>query len=285
MTPQSATLDPAEIEKFSRVSARWWDESGPFAPLHRLNPVRLAYLRERIVAHYGLEADQLKALAGLTVLDAGCGGGLVCEPMARMGATVTGVDADAEAIAVARAHAKESGLLFTSPLGRGREAEGQAGEGINEIDQSPHPALSPGERGNRTGSVEYIEGTTDTLVEQGRTFDVVLALEIMEHVADVDAFLASLKGLLKPGGLLVLSTLNRTPKSFLSAIVGAEYVMRWLPRGTHDWRRFLKPSELARAVRKAGLAVGDVQGMGYDPLTGAFSLGRDVGVNYFMCAI
>ncbi len=241
--PASATLDPLEIDKFSRIAAQWWDETGPFAPLHRLNPLRLSYIREQIVAHYRREENNLRPFAGLTLLDAGCGGGLVCEPMARLGAAVTGLDADGEAIEIAKTHAADSGLC-----------------------------------------IEYITGTTDMLAGEDQKFDIVLALEIVEHVADVAAFVASLRAVLKPGGLLILSTLNRTPQSFLAAIVGAEYVLRWLPRGTHDWRRFLRPSELARAVRRAGMAVRDVTGMTYDPLSGRFSLGENVAVNYFMCA-
>jgi 2-polyprenyl-6-hydroxyphenyl methylase/3-demethylubiquinone-9 3-methyltransferase len=241
MTHTAATLDPHEIEKFARDSARWWDEAGPFAPLHRLNPTRLGYLRAQIVGHFGLDERSLKPFTTLRILDIGCGGGLVCEPLARLGAEVTGMDADANAITAAKAHAEAGGL-----------------------------------------AIDYRVGTSDTLQEQ---FDVVLALEIVEHVADVAAFIADLKRLVKPGGLVILSTLNRTRRSYLGAIIAAEYVLRWVPRGTHQWKRFLKPSELARELRQAGLAVNDLTGMVYNPVSREFSLSKtDLAVNYFVSA-
>jgi 2-polyprenyl-6-hydroxyphenyl methylase/3-demethylubiquinone-9 3-methyltransferase len=243
MNPASATLDPSEIDKFSRIARQWWDESGPFAPLHRLNPIRLGYIRSRAEAHFGLDAKSLRPFEGLSVLDVGCGGGLVCEPMVRLGAKVTGLDADGTALDVARLHAGESGL-----------------------------------------AIDYIATTSDRLADEGWQFDIVLALEIIEHVADADAFMASLHRLVKPGGLVVMSTLNRTPRSFLNAIIGAEYVLRWLPRGTHDWKKFVKPSELARMLAANGLVVRDLTGMTYDPLRREFSLGRDLATNYLCSA-
>lgn len=238
-------VDPKEIENFAKDSSRWWDEDGPFAPLHRLNPVRLSYLRGRIDGHYGLDAKSLKPFKALSILDAGCGGGLICEPMARLGADVTGVDADANAIAVAHDHAAQGGL-----------------------------------------AVAYHAATTFDLVKEKARFDVVLALEIVEHVPDVNAFVQSCVDLCKPGGLIVFSTLNRTPKSFALGIVAAEYILRWVPRGTHRWKKFMRPSELARALARAGARVTDMTGMVYDPRTRGFTLSsNDLDVNYFVTAV
>ena len=242
MSDAAATLDHAEIARFAKVSDSWWDEAGPFAPLHRLNPVRLSYLRRQIGGHYGLDARSLQPFTGLRLLDLGCGGGLTSEPLCRLGAIVTAMDADATAIATANAHAATGNL-----------------------------------------AIDYQTGTSEVLPATG--FDIVLALEIVEHVADVPAFIAELKRLVKPGGLVIMSTLNRTPRSYLGAIVGAEYLLRWLPRGTHQWKRFLKPSELTRELRQAGLAVNDLTGMTYNPLSREFSLSeKDLAMNYFVTA-
>jgi 2-polyprenyl-6-hydroxyphenyl methylase / 3-demethylubiquinone-9 3-methyltransferase len=238
------TVDAAEVEKFSRMSADWWDPTGPFRPLHRLNPVRLSYIRDRAAAHFGRDSRSVVPFAGLTALDLGCGGGLVAEPLARMGAGVTAVDADAVAIGAARVHAAE-----------------------------------------RDVAVDYQVGSSDELAEAGRRFDLVLALEIVEHVADRDEFLATLGALVAPGGLLILSTLNRTVKSLMLGVGMAEHVLRWVEPGTHDWRKFVKPSELARGVRGIGFSVSDLTGLVFDPLKGEFRLSADdVGVNYFMTA-
>jgi 2-polyprenyl-6-hydroxyphenyl methylase / 3-demethylubiquinone-9 3-methyltransferase len=238
------TVDAAEVEKFSRMSADWWDPTGPFRPLHRLNPVRLSYIRDRAAAHFGRDSRSVVPFAGLTALDLGCGGGLVAEPLARMGAGVTAVDADAVAIGAARVHAAE-----------------------------------------RDVAVDYQVGSSDELAEAGRRFDLVLALEIVEHVADRDEFLATLGALVAPGGLLILSTLNRTLKSLVLGVGMAEHVLRWVEPGTHDWRKFVKPSELARGVRGIGFSVSDLTGLVFDPLKGEFRLSADdVGVNYFMTA-
>lgn len=243
MTAQR-TVDTAEVEKFSRISAEWWDPNGPFRPLHRLNPVRLSYIKERAAAHFGRDPKSVAPFKGLTAVDIGCGGGLVAEPLARLGAKVTAVDADPVAIEAARLHAAE-----------------------------------------REIGVGYEVGTSDELAEAGRTFDLVLALEIVEHVADRDAFLAMLGALVKPGGLLVLSTLNRTLKSLALGVGMAEYVLRWVDPGTHDWRKFVKPSELARGLRGIGFEVADMTGLVFDPLRNEFRLSdSDVGVNYFMTA-
>ena len=242
--PASGTVDPAEIERFSRIAAEWWDPAGKFAPLHRLNPVRLTFLRDRIAMRFDRDIRETAPLAGLSVLDIGCGGGLVCEPLARLGATVTGIDAAARNVAVATAHAESMRLA---------------------IDY-------------RTTSAEALQAT-------GAQFDIVLALEVVEHVADVELFLACCGALMRPGGLLVLATLNRTAKAFALAIVGAEYVLGWLPRGTHDWRRFVKPSEAARGLRGAGLVVEAMTGVAYDPLRRSWRLApRDLDVNYMMAA-
>jgi 2-polyprenyl-6-hydroxyphenyl methylase/3-demethylubiquinone-9 3-methyltransferase len=238
------TVDAAEVEKFSRISAEWWDPLGPFRPLHRLNPVRLSYIRDRAAAHFGRDERSVAPFEGLSALDIGCGGGLVAEPLARMGAAVTAVDADAVAIEAARLHAAE-----------------------------------------REVAVDYQVGSSDQLAAAGRMFDIVLALEIVEHVADRDEFLRTLGALVAPGGLLILSTLNRTLKSLALGIGMAEHVLRWVEPGTHDWRKFVRPSELARGVRGIGCAVADLTGLVFDPLRGEFRLAADdVGVNYFMTA-
>jgi 2-polyprenyl-6-hydroxyphenyl methylase/3-demethylubiquinone-9 3-methyltransferase len=243
-TGPHATLDEAEVAKFRRMAAQWWDETGEAAPLHRMNPCRLDFITAQIAAQFGRDARQAAPFSGLSLLDAGCGGGLVAEPMARLGARVTGIDANEAGIAVAGAHA--------------------AGQGL---------------------SIDYRIGTVEDLVAARARFDVVLALEIVEHVPDPAAFVTSLAALLRPGGMLVMSTLNRTPKSFLAAIVGAEWLLRWLPRGTHDWRRFLTPDELAQRLREAGLKPVARSGMVYAPLTDRWSLDpADLSVNYLIAA-
>jgi 2-polyprenyl-6-hydroxyphenyl methylase/3-demethylubiquinone-9 3-methyltransferase len=243
MPEASGSIDQAEIARFAEQAEAWWDPDGAFRPLHRLNPVRLAYLRDQLTGHFGRERASLTPLTGLELVDIGCGGGLVSEPMARLGAAVTGIDAGAANIEIARAHAEQAGL-----------------------------------------AVDYRATTAEALADSGRQFDIVLSLEIIEHVADRDLFLGAAAQLIKPGGCLVAATLNRTLKSFALAIVGAEYVLGWLPRGTHDWRRFLRPSELAAGLRRHGLGIGDVAGITYDPLSDAWRLARDVGVNYMMVA-
>ena len=243
-TPPS-TVDPAEIERFSRIAEEWWDPAGKFAPLHRLNPVRIGYIRDRAAAHWGREALSGQPLQGLSVLDIGCGGGLLSEPMARLGATVTGVDAAARNIAVAALHAGKQEL-----------------------------------------AIDYRQGTAEALAAEGAQFDIVLALEIVEHVADVDLFLKSCGRMVKPGGLLFLSTLNRTTKAWLLAIAGAEYVLGWLPRGTHDWKKFLKPSEVVRGLREGGVEAREIVGVVYSPLSRAWSLNKgDLDVNYMLFGV
>jgi 2-polyprenyl-6-hydroxyphenyl methylase / 3-demethylubiquinone-9 3-methyltransferase len=238
------TIDRAEIDRFARVAPRWWDETGEFRPLHRLNPVRLGFIRDRLVGHFAREAGALAPFAGLSLLDIGCGGGLVAEPMARLGFTVTGIDADATALEVARAHAAEGGL-----------------------------------------AIDYRRAAAEDLAAAGERYDAVLALEVAEHARDPALFFAAVAGLVRPGGALVASTLNRTAKSFLFAIVGAEYVLRWLPRGTHRWDRFLRPSEVAAHLRGGGLAVKAIEGLVYEPLRDGWTLAADLGVNYLLFAI
>ncbi len=244
ITPASASIDPAEIAGFEAMAAEWWDPKGKFAPLHNLNPARLAYLRDRLVDRFAVDKAERRPLAGLKVLDIGCGGGLVAEPLARLGAAVTGVDAGAGNIGVARTHAAQAGL-----------------------------------------DIDYRCAAAEDLAAAGEQFDAVLALEVVEHVADLEAFLGAAAALVRPGGLLVLSTLNRTVRAFALAIVGAEYVMRWLPRGTHRWDRFLRPHELARAVRTSGLAVTDIAGMSYDLRRSEWRIDRDTAVNYLLTAV
>ena len=242
--PQSS-IDAAEVAKFEAMAAEWWDPKGKFKPLHMLNPVRLDYIAGQIAAEFARDPRSLRPFEGLRLLDIGCGGGLVSEPMARLGATVTGADAAEGNIRIARLHAEQSGL-----------------------------------------GIDYRATTAEALLEAGERFDVVLALEIVEHVADPQAFVTTCARLLRPGGLLVASTLNRTPQSFAAAIVGAEWVMRWLPRGTHDWRRFIRPDDLAGMFAAAGVRVVDRAGMVFNPVTFGWSLSpRDLSVNYLMAGV
>jgi 2-polyprenyl-6-hydroxyphenyl methylase/3-demethylubiquinone-9 3-methyltransferase len=244
-TPPRTTVDPAEIERFSRIAAEWWDPAGKFRPLHKFNPVRLAWLRDVICKAHGRDPHAPRPLDGIRILDVGCGGGLLSEPLARLGASVTGIDAAEKNVKTAAAHAEETGV-----------------------------------------SVDYRASTAEDLAAAGEQFDVVLAMEIVEHVADVDLFVGTVAGLARPGGLVFMATLNRTAKSFLFGIVAAEYVLRWLPRGTHDWKRFLKPSELTGTLRRAGVEVREVTGVTYNPISDRFSLAaRDLDVNYMLWGV
>ena len=238
----ATTIDDAEVARFSAIAAEWWDESGKFAPLHKLNPARISYLRDQIIRHFSCTCETATPLKNLSLVDIGCGGGLISEPMARLGAQVTGIDASQTNIQVASLHAKNAGV-----------------------------------------TIDYRAATAEQLSLEGAQFDVVLALEIIEHVADVELFYDCLRHLVKPGGLLILSTLNRTAKSYALGIIGAEYVLRWLPKGTHTWSKFIRPSEMARSLRQRGLTVLDTCGLTYAPLSGEFSLNNsDLSVNYLM---
>jgi 2-polyprenyl-6-hydroxyphenyl methylase/3-demethylubiquinone-9 3-methyltransferase len=240
--PQAGTMLGAEIAKFDALADRWWDPSGPMKPLHRMNPLRTGWIAERLAGHHGRDPGTADALAGLTLLDVGCGAGLASEALARRGAAVTGLDAAGEALEAARAHAAASGL-----------------------------------------DIAYREGLPEDL-PPGQTYDAVMALEVVEHVAERDAFLAALARAVKPGGLVFLSTLNRTPRAFLMAKLGAEYLLRMLPVGTHDWKMFVTPSELGAGLRGAGLTVTDIAGMTMDKLTGRWRTSRDVAINYIVMA-
>jgi 2-polyprenyl-6-hydroxyphenyl methylase/3-demethylubiquinone-9 3-methyltransferase len=237
-----STVDPAEVERFARIAEEWWNPLGKFAPLHRLNPVRIGFIRDRAAAHWRRDPLSGSPLKGLNLLDIGCGGGLLSEPMARLGAAVTGVDAAERNIAVARLHAEKQDL-----------------------------------------QIDYRAGAIETLAPSDQQFDIVLALEIVEHVADAGLFLKSCTRLVKPDGLLFLSTLNRTAKAWALAIAGAEYILGWLPRGTHDWRKFLKPSEVVNGLRDGGIETREVVGVVYSPLSRAWSLSKnDLDVNYML---
>lgn len=236
---RDASVDPAEIDRFSALAETWWDADGPMRPLHRLNPVRLAYIRDMLCRQFDRDPASLRPLDGLAVADVGCGGGLLSEPLARLGADVVGIDAAAENIGVAAAHAADAGL-----------------------------------------EIDYRHTTAETLAAEGARFDAVISMEVVEHVADLGAFLTALAQLTKPDGAVLLSTLNRTPKAWALAIVGAEYVLRWLPRGTHDWRKFVKPAELVRKTRSAGIALEDVTGLSLDLRSRDWRLSADRDVNY-----
>jgi 2-polyprenyl-6-hydroxyphenyl methylase/3-demethylubiquinone-9 3-methyltransferase len=257
------TVDLDEVAKFTAMAETWWDPQGKFRPLHRINPVRVAYILDMVNAHFrktdgaqgqsktnrpktdAPENDLLSAppLKGFSMLDIGCGGGLLTEPLARLGAQVTGIDASERNIAIARAHAEQSQIKAT-----------------------------------------YLPCAAEDLLAGHQRFDVVLAMEVIEHVSDPAVFLATAAALMKPEGLLFVATLNRTAKSYALAIIGAEYVMGWLPRGTHDWRKFMRPSEIARPLREAGVAVRDIAGVSYQPLNDRWLRSRDLDVNYMLCA-
>ena len=239
------TIDPAEVAKFEAMAAEWWDPNGKFRPLHLMNPCRLDYITAQIAAEYGRDLHSANPFKGLRILDIGCGGGLLSEPMARLGATVVGADAAPRNIPVAQLHAAEQGL-----------------------------------------TIDYRHTTAEDLAAAGEVFDVVLNMEVVEHVSDPQAYLTACRSLLKPGGLMVCSTLNRNAKSFLMAIIGAEWVMRWLPKGTHDWAKFITPDELQAMIEKAGLTPVDRKGMVFNPLGWSWSLSaRDLSCNYVTTSV
>jgi len=236
MSPQSASIDPADVERFERLSERWWDPRGPMRPLHQINPLRLRFVEEQLA---GQGAD----LAGLRVLDIGCGGGLFSEALARAGAEVTGVDPSPGVIDIATRHAAEGGL-----------------------------------------SIDYRAETAEKMAASGAQFDVVCAMEVLEHVVDMPTFVAVACSMVKPGGWFFAATLNRTLKSFALAIMGAEYVLGWVPRGTHQWEKFITPIELEDAIEDAGLAAQARAGVVFQPLRNRWSVSRDTDINYMMAA-
>jgi 2-polyprenyl-6-hydroxyphenyl methylase / 3-demethylubiquinone-9 3-methyltransferase len=238
------TIDPAEVARFRQLASDWWDPKGRMRPLHEIAPTRLGFIRAEACRHFARDAKSMRALSGLRVLDIGCAVGLVSEPMARMGGTVTGIDPGAELISAARTHAAGSGL-----------------------------------------TIDYRNARTEELAAAHETFDLVLCLEVVEHVPEAGAFLATCTQLVAPGGLLIVSTINRTLKSFALAIVGAEYVLRWLPRGTHDWQRFVTPSELSSHLAAQGFKIATQRGMIFNPLVTGWTLSGDTEVNYFAAAV
>ncbi len=243
MSESASTVNDAEIAKFTAMAEEWWDPNGKFKPLHKFNPVRLSYIRDHLVRHFDRDARSIRPFEGLTILDVGCGGGLLCEPLTRLGASVTGVDAAERNIAIARIHAEKSGL-----------------------------------------AIDYRATTSEALVAAGEKFDVVLNMEVVEHVDNVPLYMKSCADLVAPGGLMFTATLNRTARSWVLAIVGAEYVLRWLPRGTHDWKKFLTPEEITAQLRRNGLKVIDQTGVTYNPLADEWRASSDMGVNYMVLA-
>jgi 2-polyprenyl-6-hydroxyphenyl methylase/3-demethylubiquinone-9 3-methyltransferase len=239
----ASTVDDAEVAKFSAIAAEWWDPAGKFAPLHKFNPVRLAFIRDTASAHFGRDAKRVRPFDGLALLDVGCGGGLLSEPMARLGFDVLGIDPSEKNVQVAGAHASGSGL-----------------------------------------ALDYRATAAEVLAEDGRTFDVVLNMEIVEHVADLRAYMRACARLVKPGGLMFVATLNKTLKSLALAKIGAEYILRWLPPGTHDWNRFVEPKTLRRLLEESGLNPLKTQGVTFDPLAWDWRLSPDVDVNYMIVA-
>ena len=239
----ASSVDQAEIERFSRHAADWWDARGPMAALHKFNPVRLGYIRDQAAACFNRDPKKLDCLKGLRMLDIGCGGGILSEPLARLGAEMVGADPSEDNINAAQAHAEAAGL-----------------------------------------AVDYRAITAEELAADGERFDVVLAMEVVEHVIDVRAFVASCATMVKPGGLMIAATLNRTLKSFALAIVGAEYVLRWVPRGTHQWDKFVTPVELENAMERARLQVTGERGVIYNPFADRWQLSSDMDVNYMLVA-
>lgn len=241
----AGTASPEEIARFTEMADTWWDPLGKFRPLHQINPVRIAFIRDHVCQHFGRDPKAELPLKGLKILDIGCGGGLLCEPMARLGAEVLGIDAGEKNVMIATNHAERSGV-----------------------------------------DVTYRNVLPEQLAEEGQTFDVVLNMEVIEHVADIDTFVRASVALMKDDGCMTLSTLNRTLKSLALAKIGAEYILRWVPAGTHDWKKFVKPSELAHHLRNNAMALKDLKGMVYNPFKDAWFLNeRDLDVNYLAFAV
>ena len=238
-----STIDESEVERFSRLAAEWWNPNGKFRPLHKFNPVRLAYIRDQVASKFGRDPRAPRPFEGLRILDIGCGGGLLCEPMARLGSEVVGVDPSETNIEVAKLHAAQSRV-----------------------------------------EVDYRAATAEELADAGERFDVVLNMEVVEHVADVDLFVARCAEMVKPGGIMFVATINRTLKAMGLAIIGAEYLLRWLPKGTHQYDRLVRPQELEKALADAGMAIADRTGVTYNPLADRWQRSRDMDVNYMLLA-
>jgi 2-polyprenyl-6-hydroxyphenyl methylase/3-demethylubiquinone-9 3-methyltransferase len=237
------TIDQAEVDRFTAMAAEWWDPAGKFKPLHKFNPVRIRYIRDKAAAHFGREANTHKPLEGLRVLDIGCGGGLLSEPMARMGATVIGADASERNIGIATTHAAQSGV-----------------------------------------NVDYRAVTAEQLAAEGETFDIILNMEVVEHVADVDFFITTCASMVKPGGMMFVATINRTMKAMALAIIGAERVLRWLPKGTHQYEKLVRPEELEKPLTASGMQIDERTGVFFNPLMNQWNLSKDMDVNYMMLA-
>jgi 2-polyprenyl-6-hydroxyphenyl methylase / 3-demethylubiquinone-9 3-methyltransferase len=243
METRGSTIDAAEVARFAALADTWWDPAGQMGMLHKLNPVRIGFIKDAACRRFGRDGKRIDSLAGLRVLDIGCGGGILSEPMARLGAAVVGADPAEANVEAARVHAAREGL-----------------------------------------AIDYRSTTAEALADQGERFDVVLAMEVVEHVADLNLFVGRCAEMVKPGGLMVVATLNRTIKSFALAIVGAEYVLRWLPRGTHQWDKFVTPNELEIALEKCGLTVTEETGVIYNLLADRWQLSTDMDVNYMVAA-
>jgi len=239
----NGTVDAEEIARFAAIADTWWDATGKFRPLHKLNPTRIGFIRDHVAAHFGKDITKDRPFDGLTFLDVGCGGGLLCEPLCRLGGTVTGIDAAEEILGVARHHADQGGL-----------------------------------------DINYRRVLPEEILKEDQQYDVIINMEVVEHVADVDQFLDICGRLVKPGGVMVASTINRTLKSLALAKIGAEYILRWVPAGTHDWRKFVKPSELAQGLRPPGIKFQDIKGMSYNPAKDEWHLSSNLDVNYLVFA-
>ena len=243
MSEQATTIDDAEVARFSAIAAEWWSPTGKFRPLHKFNPVRLAYIKEQVCQHFNIDPSKPKPFKGLRILDIGCGGGLLCEPMSRLGAEIVGADASEVNIEVAKIHAQQTGV-----------------------------------------TVDYRATTSEALAADGEQFDIILNMEVVEHVANVDLFMASCCEMVKPGGLMFMATINRTAKARMLAIFMAEKVLRWLPVGTHEFEKLVKPEELEEAFAKGGMSLLDESGVTYNPVLDRWSKSKDMDVNYMMLA-
>ncbi len=237
------TIDQAEVDRFTAMAAEWWDPAGKFKPLHKFNPVRIRYIRDKAANHFGRDANSHKPLEGLRVLDIGCGGGLLSEPMARMGATVIGADASERNIGIAATHAAQTGV-----------------------------------------NVDYRAVTAEQLAAEGEKFDIILNMEVVEHVSDVDFFITTCASMVKPGGMMFVATINRTMKAMALAIIGAERVLRWLPKGTHQYEKLVRPEELEKPLTASGMQIDERTGVFFNPLMNQWNLSRDMDVNYMMLA-